>query len=149
MLILPKDFWVNTNSCWISVCAFWAKFLSEHKELLKLRVWISMSTRYTLPWFIIRDLFMFIPGFFNWKIRLYHVIQLPVMTSDWKRMNKGVVNNVNKNKKTLIPPSPVRSPGAKGGWLRFRHVKVYWVYLKLEISFLYMSVSIYTFLIFS
>jgi hypothetical protein len=25
---------------------------------------------------------------------LYHVIQLPVMTSDWKRMNKSVVNNV-------------------------------------------------------
>ena len=79
---------------------------------------------------------------------LYHVIQLPVMTSDWKRMNKRVVNNVHlKKKKKLIPPTPVPSPGGKGGGLRFRHVKVYWVYLKLEIPFLFMSVSIYTFLI--
>ena len=31
------------------------------------------------------------------------------MTSDWKGMNKGVVNNVNKNKNPLIPPSPVLS----------------------------------------
>ena len=29
----------------------------------------------------------------------YHVIQLPVMTSDWKRMNKSVVNNVHLKKK--------------------------------------------------
>jgi hypothetical protein len=78
---------------------------------------------------------------------LYHVIQLPVMTSDWKRMNKRVVNNVHlkKKKKTLIAPTPVPSPGGKGGGLRFRHVKVHWVYLKLEIPFLFMSVSIYAF----
>jgi hypothetical protein len=43
-------------------------------------------------------------------------------------MNKRVVNNVHlkkKQKKTLIPPTPVPSPGGKGGGLRFRHVKVY------------------------
>ena len=41
-------------------------------------------------------------------------------------MNKSVVNNVHlqkKTKKTLIPPTPVPSPGGKGGGLRFRHVK--------------------------
>jgi hypothetical protein len=43
-------------------------------------------------------------------------------------MNKSVVNNVHlKKPKTnlLIPPTPVPSPGEKGGGLRFRHVKVY------------------------
>ena len=30
-----------------------------------------------------------------------------------------------KTKKTLIPPTPVPSPGGKGGGLRFRHVKVH------------------------
>ena len=45
----------------------------------------------------------------------------------------------------IIPPTPVPSPGGKGGGLRFRHVKVYWVCLKLEIPFLFMSVSIYAF----
>ena len=35
----------------------------------------------------------------------------------------------------IIPPTPVPSPGGKGGGLRFMHVKVYWVYLKLEIHF--------------
>jgi hypothetical protein len=44
-------------------------------------------------------------------------------------MNKRVVNNVHlkkkAKKKTLIPPTPVPSPGGKGGGLRFRHVTVY------------------------
>jgi hypothetical protein len=43
-------------------------------------------------------------------------------------MNKRVVNNVHlkkKLKKKLIPPTPVPSPGGKGGGLRFRHVKVH------------------------
>ena len=65
---------------------------------------------------------------------LYHVIQLPVMTIDWNRMKKCVVNNVHlKKNKTLPPPTPVPSPGSKGAGLCFRHVKVYWVYLKLKI----------------
>jgi hypothetical protein len=76
---------------------------------------------------------------------LYHVIQLwPETEREWT----SVVNNVHF-KKPLIPSTPVPSPGAKGGGLRFRHVKVYWVYIKLEIPFLYMSVSIYAFFIFT
>jgi len=40
-------------------------------------------------------------------------------------MNTSVVNNVHTLKKNVTLPTPVPSPGAKGGGLRFRHVKVY------------------------
>jgi len=48
-----------------------------------------------------------------------------VLRTILKRMNKSVVNNVHLKKNTLTPPTPVPSPGAKGGGLCFRHVKVY------------------------
>ena len=45
----------------------------------------------------------------------YHVIQLPVMTSDWKRMNKSVVNNVHLKKNFNSA-----NAGPKSGYKRSR-----------------------------
>jgi hypothetical protein len=104
--------------------------LFDHFSILLLNIKISKFFEILWNFWVLKNqaLCQYIYG------SLYHVIQLPVMTSDWKRMNKSVVNNVHlRKKKTLTPPTPVPSPGANGGGLCLRHVNVYWVYLKLKI----------------
>ena len=80
---------------------------------------------------------------------LYHVIQLPVMTSDWKRMNKRVVNNVHLKKTTIknfnsanAGPKPV----CKRSRVMLHACKGLLSLLKAENP---MTVSIYAFYIFT
>ena len=61
-----------------------------------------------------------------WTFFFYNLIKIAA-ADQWLKENVHL-----KKKNLLTPPMPVPSPGAKGGGLCFRHLKVYWVYLKAE-----------------
>jgi hypothetical protein len=63
-----------------------------------------------------------------WTFFFYNLIKIAA-ADQWLKENV----HLKKKKNFLSPPMLAPSPGTKGGGLCFRHVKVYWVYLKLKI----------------